>query len=115
VMEFDWRDIGAIMAASSLIGGAGIAYVRYRLSGDFAKTSDVRDLGVRMQVIEAKIGGMPSHDDMRILTLRVGDLDRNVAVASANIAGALELMHRVEHQTSLLLENELSKQRKAQP
>lgn len=106
-MEFNWRDIGAIVVGSSAVGGAAIAYVRYRLSGDFARTSDVRDLGARMELIEAKISGMPSHEDMRLLTHRVGDLDRGVAVANANIAGALELMRRVEHQTGLLLENEL--------
>jgi hypothetical protein len=50
---------------------------------------------------------MPSHDDIRLLTARVSDLDRSVAVANAQISGALELMRRVEHQTALLLEHEL--------
>jgi hypothetical protein len=107
-MELNWRDIGAMIATSSIVGGAAIAFLRFKLAGDFARASDVQALGARMHAIEAKIGGMPSHDDIRLLTARVADLDRNVAVANAQIGGALELMRRVEHQTSLLLENELS-------
>jgi predicted nucleic acid-binding Zn-ribbon protein len=126
--EIHWRDVTALLAAATLIGGMVIAWVRYQLRNDFARASDIsglserierveiqmrnaathedlREIGESVARVEAQMRGVPSHQDVRALAERVTRVEGAVEVVSAKIEAVREGVGRVEHDMRLLTQH----------
>ncbi len=107
MIQLEGRDIGWLLGVIALAGGGLIAWIRYRLSGDFARAADVTALAARVTAMEHRLSQMPNHEDLRQLQVRVAEVERGVAVVAERVAGLSEIMKRVEHQTGLLVQHQL--------
>lgn len=107
MIQFEWKDLAWILGILTLGGGALIAWIRFRLAGDFARSGDVASLAARVTAMEQRLAQMPNHEDLRQLQARVGDVERGVAVVAEKVSGVAEIMKRVEHQTNLLVHHQL--------
>lgn len=107
MISFEWRDLAWILAVSTLLGGMLLAFIRWKLGGDFARAADLSRLEGRLAMVEARLDRVPSHDDLKALQARVGGLEREVAVVGEKVSGVAEIMKRVEHQTNLLVHHQL--------
>jgi len=110
-MGYELRDVVAFLAAVGTVSGLLIAYIRYSLGGDFAKTSDVAALAAKVTLLEQRIERMPSHEDMRSLGTRIGEVERGVAVVHAKVDGATELLKRIAHHTDMLMQHQLDEEK----
>lgn len=102
MITFEWKDLAWIATVTMLLGGLLLAFLRFKLAGDFAKASDVTALSGRLTAMEQRLTQMPSHDDLRALQSRVGGLEREVAVVGEKVSGLGQIMVRVEHQVNLV-------------
>lgn len=106
--EFGWRDLAAILAAATVIGGMVIGWVRYQLRNDFARASDISGLSDRIERVEVHMRVVPTHDDVRGLSERIGRVESAVAVVGANIDGLRDGMGRIERDLHLLVSHEIA-------
>lgn len=109
MITLEWKDIGAILAAVTLLGGLAIGFLRFKLSGDFAKSGDIARLESRLQLVEARIAAMPSHEDIRSLSIRVAEVERGLGVVGEAVRGTNEVIRRVEHMVDLLVRHHIGK------
>lgn len=110
-MGLEWRDVAAFLAAAGMMGGVLVAYMKFRLSGDFAKASDVTALGSEIAALKTQIGQMPTHSDVRFLDQRIAQVERGVAVVQAKIEGVADLLRGIEKTSDLLLRHQLEQDR----
>jgi hypothetical protein len=108
VSEFGWRDLAALLAAATVIGGMVIGWVRYQLRNDFARASDISGLSERIERVELQMRAVPTHEDVRGLAERIARVESAVAVVGANIEGIRDGMGRIERDLHLLVSHELS-------
>jgi tetrahydromethanopterin S-methyltransferase subunit G len=107
-MEVTWVTLAAgILTAATLAGGLVMAWIRWQLSADFARTADVSALGVRIGAVEDRLKAMPEHADLESLNLRLGRVERNVDVVAAELRGVRESIARVERDLHLLIKHHL--------
>lgn len=85
LLDVGWRDVAALLTSATIMSGIVIAWVKYRLAGDFASKSDIADMSRRMEGVEHQMATMPTRDDLRRVTERVGGLEKEVAVVSAEV------------------------------
>ncbi len=102
MITFEWKDLAWIVGVMTLLGGLLLAFLRFKLAGDFAKAADVAALTGRLTAMEQRLTQMPSHDDLRAIQHRVGGLEREVAVVGEKVSGLNQIMVRVEHQVNLV-------------
>jgi hypothetical protein len=102
VISFEWKDLAWIVGVATLLGGLLLAFLRFKLAGDFAKAADVAVLTGRIAAMEQSLKQMPSHEDLRALQQRVGGLETQVAVVGEKLTGLGQIMVRVEHQVNLV-------------
>jgi hypothetical protein len=95
-------DLAWIVAVGVALGGLLLAFLRFKLAGDFAKAADLVVLSGRLTAMEQRLTQMPSHDDLRALQGRVGGLETQVAVVGEKLTGLSQIMVRVEHQVNLV-------------
>lgn len=106
--DFQWRDIGWLVVAISALGGLGLGFLRFRLSGDFARVGDMEALRGRVGHIEQRIESMPNHEDMRRLADRIAGVERGVAVVEARLGGMEALLTRVDKGVHMLIEDHIN-------
>lgn len=102
MISFEWKDLAWIIGVMTLLGGLLLAFLRFKLAGDFAKAADLVLLNGRIAAMEQRLTQMPSHDDLRLLQTRVGGLETQVAVVGEKVTGLGAIMVRVEHQVNLV-------------
>lgn len=102
MITFDWKDLAWMATLATVLGGMLVAFVRYRLSGDFAKSGDISAINGRISALEQRMQALPSHDDLRALQQRVGGLEVSVSVVGEKVNGLGQIMVRVEHQMNLI-------------
>ena len=102
MISFEWKDLLWILGLAGLLAGALISFVKFRLSGDFAKSSDIAALTNRLALLEIRLDRAPSHEDLKVLQARVGDLERGVAVVGEKVNGVGDILVRVERQVNLV-------------
>jgi hypothetical protein len=107
VISFEWKDLAWILGVSGIIGGVLLAFLRFKLAGDFAAKSDVSVLTGRITAMENRLATMPNHEDLRVMQARMGGLEREVAVVGERLGGVTEILKRVEHQTQLLVHHQI--------
>jgi hypothetical protein len=107
VITFEWRDLAGISTIAVIVGGILLAGLRFKLAGDFASRPDLVATVARVAALEQRLSTMPSHDDLRMLQTRVGELERTVAVVAERVGGVHEILIRVERQTTLLVQHKL--------
>lgn len=107
------RDLVLLLSAAGVIGGVVIAWIRLRLSGDFAGKADITALGAKINELEAKLSSVPTHDDVRRLGDRLSAMETGVASIGAEVRGMRDGINRVERDLNILLQHELNKQRAA--
>lgn len=107
MISFEYKDMAWIATTAAIIGGILLAFLRFKLAGDFAARSDLQAAVARIGVVEQRLTTMPSHEDLRSLQARVGDLEKAVAVVGERVGGVHEILKRVEHQTQLLVHHQL--------
>ncbi|MDO9499023.1 DUF2730 family protein [Falsiroseomonas sp.] len=105
------RDLVLLLSAAGVIGGVVIAWIRLRLSGDFAGKADITALGNKINELEAKLNSVPTHDDVRRLGDRLSAMESGLATVGAEVRGMREGINRVERDLHLLLQHELAKQK----
>lgn len=105
------RDLVLLLSASGVIGGVVIAWAKWRLSGDFASKADITALGAKIGHLEAKIGAVPSLEDVRRLGDRLSAMENGVATVGAEVRGMRDGISRVERDLHLLLTHELNRQK----
>lgn len=108
-VEFGWRDVAALIAAATVIGGLVIAWVKWRLSGDFASKGDIAGLSDRIKHVESTLIEVPKHEDLRRLGDRLTGVETNVAAMGADLRGVRDGISRMERDVHLLLQHELRK------
>lgn len=104
----EWKDTAWILGILSLVGGMLLAFLRFKLAGDFAPRSDMTAMSGRITIMEQRLAAMPSHDDLRGLQARIGGVEREVAVVGEKVNGATELIRGVAHQVGLLVEHQIN-------
>lgn len=102
MISFEWKDLAWIAAVVVAIGTPLLAFLRFKLAGDFARAGDVAALAGKITAIEQRIANMPSHDDIRALQMRIGGVEQGVAVVGTKVEGVEKIMVRVEHQVNLV-------------
>lgn len=107
MIQFEWKDLAWIVGVGALLGGTLIAWIRFRLAGDFARRPDVASLAARVTAMEQRLSQMPNHEDLRAVQARLGEVERNIAVVGEKVSGLGEIMKRVEHQTNLLVQHQM--------
>lgn len=107
MISFEWKDLAWIATTAAIVGGILLAFLRFKLAGDFAARVDLEKTAARLTTVETRLSTMPSHDDLRNLQNRVGELERAVAVVAERVGGVHEILKRVEHQTGLLVHHQL--------
>lgn len=107
MVSLEWRDMAAIVTTAVIVGGLVLTFLRFKLAGDFAARPDLEKAMARINSVEQRLSTMPSHDDLRVLQNRVGELERAVAVVAERVGGVHEILKRVEHQVSLLVHHQL--------
>jgi tetrahydromethanopterin S-methyltransferase subunit G len=106
--ELSWLTLAAgILTAATLAGGLVIAWIRWQLAGDFARTADVSALGVRIGAVEERLKSMPEHDDLEVLNQRLGKVERSVDVVATELRGVRESIARIERDLHLLIRHHL--------
>jgi hypothetical protein len=105
VISFEFKDLAWMLGIGALLGGAAVAFLRWKLAGDFAKTGDLAELRGKLAALEQRVGQMPSHEDIRELQRRIGGVEQSVAVVGTKVEGAEKIMIRVEHQLNLVSEH----------
>ena len=108
MVSLEWRDMAAIVTTAAVVGGLVLAFLRFKLAGDFAARGDLDKAVQRINAVEDRLSKMPSHDDLRALQDRVNDLDRAVAVVAERVTGVHDILKRVEYQVQLLVRHQLS-------
>lgn len=114
----EWRDLGALVAVSSGVGGMVIWWVRAHLLGTFASRADADSISARLAALETRMGTVPTQENIRALGERVSALEKGVAVVGTELRGLGDAMGRLERAVSagferqerqlhLLTENEL--------
>jgi hypothetical protein len=109
MVSLEWRDLAAIATTAVIVGGIVLAFLRFKLAGDFAARGDLAKVAQRVDEVEDRLAKMPSHNDLSALQSRVNDLDRAVAVVAERVGGVGQILARVEHQTGLLVHHQLQK------
>jgi tetrahydromethanopterin S-methyltransferase subunit G len=109
MVSLEWRDMAAIVTTAAIVGGIVLAFLRFKLAGDFAARADLAKVMQRVDEVEERLTKMPSHNDLSALQHRVNDLDRAVAVVAERVGGVQQILTRVEHQTGLLVHHQLRK------
>jgi membrane protein required for beta-lactamase induction len=109
MVSLEWRDLAAIVTTAAIVGGIVLAFLRFKLAGDFAARGDLAKVAQRVDEVEERLAKMPSHNDLSALQGRVNDLDRAVAVVAERVGGVHKILERVEHQTQLLVHHQLQK------
>lgn len=110
MIQFEWKDLAWILGVGGLVSGGLIAFVQWKLGAFFAKASDLVQVAGRVTTIEERMSRMPSHEDLRQVQGRVGDVEKGVAVIDVKVEGLGEIMKRVERQTNLLVDYQLRKE-----
>jgi tetrahydromethanopterin S-methyltransferase subunit G len=108
MVSLEWRDMAAIVTTAAIVGGIVLAFLRFKLAGDFAARADLAKVMQRVDEVEERLGKVPSHNDLRALQDRVNDLDRAVAVVAERVTGVHDILKRVEYQVQLLVRHQLS-------
>jgi len=108
MVSLEWRDMAAIVTTAAVVGGIVLAFLRFKLAGDFAARADLAKAVERIDEVEDRLAKMPSHNDLRALQDRVAELDRAVAVVAERVGGVHEILKRVEYQVQLLVRHQLS-------
>lgn len=110
----EWKDIAGLVGPLIAVGGLLFAWLKLRLAGDFAKPADieavrkeVEKVEARVALVEARLTGMPSHEDIARLSARVGEVERGVAVVGEAVKGAGEALSRVERMVDLLVRHHM--------
>ena len=104
---FDWRDGFAFLSFVVLASGLVVAWIRWRLSDDFARKADISGIGTRLEEVERRMAGMPTHSDLRQLSDRVAAVERGVDVVGTEIRGVNAALNRVERDLSLLVQHHI--------
>lgn len=107
MLDVSWNSAAAILTAATLAGGMVLAWIRWQLSTDFARTTDIAALGVRIGALEERLKGMPEHADMEMLSSRVAKVERNTDVAAAELRGVRDSIGRVERDLHLLIRHHI--------
>ncbi|MBW6402065.1 DUF2730 domain-containing protein [Roseomonas sp. HJA6] len=109
MIQFEYRDLMWILGVGAAVIGALVAFLKNKLTGGdgFARASDMVTISNRVTSIEERLSKMPNHQDLQQLQIRVGDVERGVAVVAERVSGLGEIMKRVEHQTGLLVQHQL--------
>lgn len=113
MIDLAWRDIAPLLGVVTGIAGVGYAVLRARMIGDFATAADVRALEERISELETTVRRVPSHDDIRQIGVRVGELERTTAVVSTEVRGVKDILGRVEQMTDLLVRHQLQGEKRA--
>jgi 2,3-bisphosphoglycerate-independent phosphoglycerate mutase len=108
MVSLEWRDMAAIVTTAAVVGGIVLAFLRFKLQGDFAARGELAKVAQRVDEVEDRLAKMPSHSDLRALQDRVAELDRAVAVVAERVTGVHAILTRIEHQTGLLLHYHLT-------
>ncbi len=107
--EISIRDVVTWLTAAGLVGGVVIAWVKYQLSGDFAKSSDITALSGRLEKVERQMDTVPTHADLRAINDRMGATERGVAVVASEIQGVRQAVERNAVDTRLILQHMMDK------
>ena len=109
MLDITWRDTAALLTVATIIGTMVVAWVRWQLRGDFAGKADIATLGTRMEDIETRLRAVPTHEDVRRISERLGTLESGFASVGGEVRGMREGIARVERDLHLLLQHELAK------
>jgi hypothetical protein len=107
LQDIGWRDVGALLTSATIMSGIVIAWVKYRLAGDFASKSDIADMSRRMEGVEVQMRQSPTHADMAKLSDRLSVVERGVAVGNAELGGIRDGMARIERDLNLLVQHHI--------
>lgn len=125
MINIEWNQILPIIGVATVLLAGVILYVRSKLDGVFAKTSDVASLRGEMEGrmeemkgqieeargqiagVEKRLANMPDHADVRALDQRVAGVERGVAVVDAKLTGVVQGVGRVEHMVDLLVKHQM--------
>jgi predicted nucleic acid-binding Zn-ribbon protein len=107
LQDIGWRDVVALLTSATIMSGIVIAWVKYRLAGDFASKSDITDMSRRMEGIETQMRQSPTHADMAKLSERLSTVERGVAVGNAELGGLRDGMARIERDLNLLVQHHI--------
>ncbi|WP_431281645.1 DUF2730 family protein [Humitalea sp. 24SJ18S-53] len=108
MISFEWRDLAWMVAVAVALGGLLLAFLRFKLAGDFAPRADLVLVQGRISIVETRLAQVPSHDDLRGLQARVAGLETGVAVVGEKVNSLGDIMRRVEHQTNLLVTHQIN-------
>jgi len=110
MIEMLLRSQPLLLGLLTLIGGAGLWMLRQHILDVMAKKMEqVADQGIRLSAVEASIAALPRNEDLRLLSSRVADTERGVAVVGEQVRAVSSAVSRVEHMTTLLVEHQIGK------
>lgn len=115
MIDFAIGNLAALLGIAVTMSGLVIAWIKWQLSGDFAKTADIKELGGRVETLERQVGTLPTQGDLRAISDRVagisdrvGGVEREVGMANVKIDGIRESNARVESSMQMLTKHLLA-------
>lgn len=101
-VDIHWRDLIALTAFAGIVGGLLIAWIKYRLTGEFASSGAIQGLNDRLERLEQQVAAVPSQADMRGMAERIGAVERQVDVVGAEVRGVSNGVARIEHGLNMI-------------
>ena len=103
-------------AAMASIGAAGAAVLFWALRGklgtEFATKEEHDETAHRLDAIEKRLTLVPSHEDFRLLSNKVAEVAKDVAVVTANMGNLKESLGRIEHQLAMFVQAQLEQEKR---
>jgi len=104
-----WQAAAGVAASVVIVTGGVVAAVRPLLRSEFVPRTQHSELEHRVAEVEKHLPGVPTGQDVRDLTTRLGRVETDVAVARTSIEGWGAGLNRVERMLGLLYQHQLSK------
>lgn len=103
--ELNWRDVIQLLTGAVLISGIVIAWVKYRLAGDFASRQDIQQVATRLGEMERTVALAPTHTDFAALSGRIGVVEGGVGAVRAELHGIRDGQRRIEGDLQIIKEH----------
>jgi hypothetical protein len=111
-LSINWQGLGAIVAIVGVLWAIAMVLIRNNLRSAFVEQGDFNALGTRVNTLETRVIGAPTHDDLRGLTTRLGGIETAVAGIAATQVATGQSQARIERMVEMLVKNELDGEHK---
>lgn len=110
MVSVDWATIAAMTAVIATGGTIALVVLRAQLARYFVTRREYDDLDDRVEAIERRMIGAPTHEDIRLILDRLSEGKGQFSVMEARAASNGSAINRVERQLDILVRAQLERE-----